>query len=247
MALDSGTLSKLISMNAMDSFQNQSDLLSSSTASGSNFSDLLSLLMLMMQRDTGINSGLPNSGSSATPSGTTGNSTADSDALLWQQMASASPLSLVSGVNGTLPAAVDTSSDLENAGSDKISDYSKIINEMSQKYSVNPRLIESVISAESGGNSAAVSPAGALGLMQLMPGTAAALGVTDALDPAQNIEGGTKYLRQLIDKYDGSIPLALAAYNAGSGSVAKYGGIPPFPETQTYVRNILGKLQKYSI
>ncbi|TGB00103.1 lytic transglycosylase domain-containing protein [Sporolactobacillus shoreae] len=247
MALDPGTLSKLISMNAMDSFQNQSDLLSSSTASGSNFSDLLSLLMLMMQRDTGINSGLPNSGSSATPSGTTGNSTADSDALLWQQMASASPLSLASGVNGTLPATVDTSSDLENAGSDKISDYSKIINEMSQKYSVNPRLIESVISAESGGNSAAVSPAGALGLMQLMPGTAAALGVTDALDPAQNIEGGTKYLRQLIDKYDGSIPLALAAYNAGSGSVAKYGGIPPFPETQTYVRNILGKLQKYSI
>lgn len=117
--------------------------------------------------------------------------------------------------------------------------YQKIINGSARRHEVDPLLVGAVIRHESGFVPTAVSKAGAMGLMQLMPETAKSLGISNAFDPQQNIEGGTKLLRGLLDRYHGQIDLALAAYNAGTGAVDKYGGIPPFPETQAYVRNVL--------
>jgi Transglycosylase SLT domain len=107
------------------------------------------------------------------------------------------------------------------------------------RHLIDPDFVSSVVKAESGFIPTAVSPKGALGLMQLMPRTAASLGVEDVLDPAANVEGGTKYLRQLLDLYDGDALKALAAYNAGPQRVEQYGGVPPFPETRAYITRII--------
>lgn len=115
----------------------------------------------------------------------------------------------------------------------------EVINSAAQKYGVDSKLITAIIQQESSFRANAVSKSGAMGLMQLMPGTARSLGVTDPFDITQNIEGGTKYISQLLDKYNGNTAVALAAYNAGPGNVDKHGGIPPFQETQNYVRKII--------
>lgn len=127
----------------------------------------------------------------------------------------------------------------ENAGP-----IDKLIYSMAQKYGVDQNLIQQVVKAESGFNSKATSQAGAMGLMQLMPGTAAAYGAENAYDATQNLDAGTHFLKDLLDKYHGNVPLSLAAYNAGPGAVDKYQGVPPYRETQNYVKKIMTGLNK---
>lgn len=116
--------------------------------------------------------------------------------------------------------------------------FNEIIERHAATSGVSPDLIKAVIQVESGFNPAAVSPKGAQGLMQLMPATARELGVVDAFHPEENIRGGVAYLKQLLGQYSQDVQLALAAYNAGPGSVARYGGIPPYGETQAYVKKV---------
>ncbi len=120
----------------------------------------------------------------------------------------------------------------------------QIVADAAHKYAVPRSLVRAVARAESALNPAAVSPKGAQGVMQLMPGTAKELGVRDAFDAAENIDAGVRLLRQLLEKYDGRVAEALAAYNAGPGAVARYKGVPPYRETRGYIRKIVKDFEK---
>ncbi|MFV0436734.1 MAG: lytic transglycosylase domain-containing protein [Desulfopila sp.] len=113
------------------------------------------------------------------------------------------------------------------------------------RYNIDPMLLKAVIRAESGFDVNAVSNKGALGLMQLMPGTARELSVSNPLNPWENIDGGARYLRQMLDTFNDNVRLSLAAYNAGPGAVKRAGGIPSYPETQNYVKTVLKHYQNY--
>jgi soluble lytic murein transglycosylase-like protein len=123
----------------------------------------------------------------------------------------------------------------------------EVINQASGRYRLDPDLVNSVIKAESGFNVRAVSPKGAQGLMQLMPGTASQLGVPNAFDPRANVEGGTKYLRELLERYNFDMVKALAAYNAGPQRVEQFGGVPPFYETRAYVARVVRDFNKKKV
>lgn len=131
-----------------------------------------------------------------------------------------------------------------NLGGFRSNQFDPLIREMAAKYGVPARLIKSVIDQESKFKPNARSGVGARGLMQLMPATARELGVRNPNDPRQSIEGGTKYLARLLKQFKGNTRFALAGYNAGPGNVRKYGGVPPFRETQTYVRNIMANYNR---
>ena len=128
-----------------------------------------------------------------------------------------------------------------------MTDLSEVVNEASGRYRLDPDLVNSVIKAESGFKVHAVSPKGAQGLMQLMPGTASQLGVPNAFDPQANVEGGTRYLRELLERYNFDLVKALAAYNAGPHRVEQFGGVPPYYETRAYVARMVKDFNKKKI
>ena len=116
--------------------------------------------------------------------------------------------------------------------------FERVFEEVAQKYQLDPALLKAIAKVESNFNPKAISPKGAMGIMQLIPSTARLVGVTDPFDPVENIHGGARYLRMLLDEFK-DLKLSLAAYNAGPEAVRQYGGIPPFPETINYVKNVI--------
>ena len=140
-----------------------------------------------------------------------------------------------------LDAKVENKKNPEKISRSEIDD---LITKYSDKTGLDEDFVKAVINQESGFNPNATSKCGAMGLMQLMPSTAQGLGVTNAYDAEQNIEGGTKYLKGLMDRFNNDKSLALAAYNAGPNAVKKYGGIPPYAETQNYVKSVLSRYDK---
>jgi len=139
-----------------------------------------------------------------------------------------------------IPTVKPSTSSLE-----RVSKYDEIIDKAADKYGIDRNLVKSVILAESAGNNSAKSSAKAKGLMQLMDGTASDMGVHNVWDPKQNINGGTKYLSQLLRQYSGDVKQTLAAYNAGPGNVEKYNGIPPFKETKNYVNRVMAYINHF--
>ncbi|HEX9366397.1 MAG TPA: lytic transglycosylase domain-containing protein [Vicinamibacterales bacterium] len=155
----------------------------------------------------------------------------------WGRLATASLASIASGPLPSISVSIDSFDpvDVRHA-------YDGFIAEAADAYNIDPLMIRAVMQAESAFNTMAVSPVGALGLMQLMPEVAAELGVDDPLDPRQNIMAGARHLKQLLVSHRGNVKLALASYNAGPGNVAKYRGIPPFRETRNYVKKVTALL-----
>jgi soluble lytic murein transglycosylase-like protein len=152
--------------------------------------------------------------------------------------------SQLAGAQSSAGAATSTGVVPTTLGGGAATQYDAQITAAATKYGIDPALLKGLIRQESNFDASARSSAGAQGLTQLMPGTASSLGV-DASDPAQAIEGGAKYLKQQLDRFGGDASKALAAYNAGPGAVAKYGGVPPYAETQSYVRKVLGYAAEY--
>jgi soluble lytic murein transglycosylase-like protein len=146
-----------------------------------------------------------------------------------------------------VPASYSSTTPVGDAGAAGASSaYAPLIEQAAARYGLDPAVLSGLIQQESGFDPSARSSAGALGLTQLMPSTAASLGVAEPLDPAQSIEGGARYLSQLLHQFAGNTADALAAYNAGPGAVQQYGGVPPYSETQQYVTKVLGYAAAYS-
>ena len=160
----------------------------------------------------------------------------------------ASQLASATATTAAAPAATTASAGLMSVGASELPadvPFGAEITAAAKKHGVDPALLAGLVKQESGFNPSAGSPAGARGLTQLMPGTAAGLGVSNVLDPVQNLDGGAKYLRQQLDAFGGDVTRALAAYNAGPGAIQRYGGVPPYAETQNYVRIVQANAAQY--
>ncbi len=142
-----------------------------------------------------------------------------------------------------IEAQLDSGTGVPRTRREGAGQFRDLVEQAARRYGLDPALVDAVVRAESGYDPQATSPAGAAGLMQLMPATARALGVADPYDPAQNVEGGVRYLRGLLDRF-GDVALALAAYNAGPGAVVRFGGVPPYRETRAYVERVLSTWQR---
>jgi soluble lytic murein transglycosylase-like protein len=162
------------------------------------------------------------------------------------QLASATTATTATAATG-ITATTATAGPAATGASELPADvpYGAEITAAAKKHGIDPALLAGLVKQESNFNPTAGSPAGARGLTQLMPGTAAGLGVTNSLDPAQALDGGAKYLRQQLDAFGGDVTRALAAYNAGPGAVQRYGGVPPYAETQNYVRVVQANAAQY--
>ncbi|MGD0453604.1 MAG: lytic transglycosylase domain-containing protein [Solirubrobacteraceae bacterium] len=182
--------------------------------------------------------GLPAS-TAASPAATQSSSTDFASAL---QAATTADASSVAGAaaGAYTPVAGGATGSGEAGG-----EYESLIDQAASRNGLDPAVLHGLIQQESGFDPSASSSAGASGLTQLMPGTASSLGVADPLNPAESIEGGARYLSQMMTKFGGNTEDALAAYNAGPGAVAQYGGIPPYAETQSYVSKVLGYAEAY--
>jgi len=165
--------------------------------------------------------------------------------MVAQMAAPAAPAPASTSFAGALASAQTSPSTAPASGAGTSTAFGAEIDAAAASNGIDPALLKGLVSQESGFDPNARSGAGALGLTQLMPGTAAGLGVTNPLDPAQSLQGGAKYLRQQLDRFGGDEKLALAAYNAGPGAVQKYGGVPPYRETQNYVNSVLSKAAAY--
>jgi soluble lytic murein transglycosylase-like protein len=158
---------------------------------------------------------------------------------------SSTSTSSFAGALASAQSATQTSSSTPVTGNDGSSAFGAEIDAAAATNGIDPALLKGLVSQESGFDPNARSGAGAVGLTQLMPGTAASLGVSNPLDPVQSLQGGAKYLRQQLDRFGGDERLALAAYNAGPGAIARYGGVPPYAETQNYVNSVMAKAAAY--
>ena len=147
-------------------------------------------------------------------------------------------------ISGPRPSSTTAVPNMQGFPAHPLVDLNRVVNEASGRYRLDPDLVNSVIKAESDFNAHAISRKGAQGLMQLMPQTASQLGVPNAFDPQANVEGGTKYLRELLEKYNFDLIKALAAYNAGPQRVEQFGGVPPYYETRAYVARIVRDFNK---
>jgi hypothetical protein len=159
----------------------------------------------------------------------------------------APPASNTPGFTRTAKNNASTSNPASGFPARPQADLNQVVNDASGRYRLDPDLVNSVIKAESGFNVRAVSPKGAQGLMQLMPGTAAQLGVPNTFDARQNVEGGTRYLRELLERYNFDLVKALAAYNAGPQRVEQFGGVPPYHETRAYVARVVRDFNKKKV